>query len=71
MSTQPPKPRKRTEWTREQWIAWLERFKDIEEPDCMFMAISPEIYAEMKKDPIYGPLLEAEAAELKSEQNQS
>lgn len=57
--------------TPEKYHAWLDRMLEIEEPDVMFLAISPELYAEMKKDPVYGPLLEAEAAEIKSDQNQS
>lgn len=57
--------------TPEKYRAWLDRMLEIEEPDVMFLAISPELYAEMKKDPVYGPLLEAEAAEIKSDQNQS
>jgi hypothetical protein len=50
-------------WSKERWCKWLESLP--EEPDVMFLAISPEIYAEMKKDPVYGPLLEAEAGEIK------
>lgn len=57
--------------TPEKYRAWLERMLEIEEPDVMFLAISPELYEQMKNDPLYGPLLEAEAAEVKSEPNQS
>ena len=47
---------------------YRERMLEIEEPDCMFLAISPELYEKFKQDPVYGPLLEDE---LKSELNQS
>jgi len=46
--------------TPEKYRAWLERMLEIEEPDCMFLAISPEIYATLINDPVYGPLLKAE-----------
>lgn len=57
--------------TQERYREWLKKMIEIDEPDCMFMAISPELYAEMKKDPVYGPLLEAEAAEIRIDPIQS
>ena len=33
--------------TPEEFREWLSKFDDVEEPDVFFLAISPEIYAQM------------------------